>query len=104
MPVHVAGDSAMTTEGENVLVLADGDGNYYTITPELLQLAKVGTEEHRAKIRELTSGQDTSGYLNLGATSLVYAGSFQSSLNPYIRAGYYSPSIGALRERAIPPS
>lgn len=94
----------MTSGNEDVLVLTDSDGNYYTITRELLQLAKVGSEEHKARIRELTSGQDTSGFGGSAGSGLYFLGSFQSSQNLYIRPGYFSPAVSNIRNLPAPPS
>lgn len=97
----------MTSDGEQVLVLTDDEGNYYTITPELLQLARVGTDEHKAKIQELTAGRDdVSGYsFALTATTQFRpAGTFLRTENPYLRASYFAPRVSGVGAYPPPPS
>ena len=57
----------MTNEQQGTLILRDGDGNFYALTPEILEQARV-SEEHKAlldaELEQLEAGDDTSGFVS----------------------------------------
>ena len=64
----------MTTEPTEKLLLADQDGNYYLLSPEVLQQARVPDEQAaaiRAELEKLGNQSDVAGFSLMVTTQAV---------------------------------
>jgi hypothetical protein len=85
-------------DNQTVVVLSDAEGNYYTITRELIELARVGSDQHKARIKELITEQDTGGHNLLQVGTFNVTGSFLSRKDAFLRENYFGPLVN----RSVP--
>jgi hypothetical protein len=85
----------MAEAKQKVLVLRDVDGNYYTLTPEVIELARVRSEEHDQVISTLLKKQKTGSDLSISAVfpKFEVVGSYNRSDDPRIKKSFVSPKV-----------
>ena len=74
----------MASETTEMLVLRDSNGEYYLLTPDMLERARVPAEE-RAAIERQIGGDDTTGFQ--GTTSGGQSGSGTTALPTFTPLG-----------------
>lgn len=91
-----------TESNELVLVISDIDGNIYTLTPELLALGKVNSDEHKNLVRQLVSSEESQQVQTIADAFPQYRveGAFERSLDPDIRREYAEPQMVVV-ERSV---
>jgi hypothetical protein len=70
----------MTTANEKVLVLRDNDGNFYLLTEQAIQSARV-PQEKMGEVQQALSGSDTSGFYFNTNLAFLNQQNFQSANN-----------------------
>lgn len=81
---------------EYVLVLSDDRGNLYTVTRDLLALARVCADCHEELIRELVGSSKASDVIGDTLEGFKIEGAFLRSQDPDLRRSYFAPKIAMI--------
>lgn len=72
---------------EDVVVLSDAEGNLFTLTPELIRMAKVRSDEHRELVTRLASAAGEQDLL----PGFSIFGKYKRSDDPRIQKKFVEP-------------
>jgi hypothetical protein len=92
----------MTSVAPSVVVVEDGSGDLYLITPELLRLARVNSQAHRKLIDQILDRGAAARPLNIGEVGFRVIGTFPRSSNPHLRPDAFDPKILLISSGAMP--